>query len=76
MKKGYVIVFDYETDYEYCRSKDWKKIEKHFRDVVKTTLDLLGMDKDWDGHTIDECVEKRYACFDNHYILIRECTIL
>lgn len=76
MKKGYIIVFDYEMDYEYCTSDNLNKIKEYFRAEVEKKMKKENVDTDWDDHTLDECVKKRYARFDNYYISIQECIML
>ena len=76
MKKGYVVVFDYEMDYEYCASEDEDKIKQYFRSKVEKKMKKEKVDTDWDNRTLDECVAKGCARFDNHYISIQECIML
>ena len=76
MQKGYVIVFDYEMDYECCAADDLDKIKGYFRAEVEKKMKKENADTDWDNHTLDECVKRRSARFDNHYISIQECIML
>ena len=76
MKKGYVVVFDYEMDYEYCASDDLDKIKEYFRVEVEKKMKKENINTDWDDYTLDKCVARGCARFDNHYISIQECTML